>query len=275
MAAELITFKLTGEWDGSTPISTGRDDITVEGTTRFYEGAVNGSIIAADYFGLFSRDAPKLVSIAIEGGDPAAIARVVASGSSPDDYREQVDLTNTYRSVFVGARDLLYIRAPNRAIVWMMVNELNEPESVAFARTRLRNEDRVRRFRITRSDTNAWTPNTTPMALTFAYNATSGYTEATTALQGSLPIKSLFANRDEGAYLWVRAGNIGANTLEIFNVHPIGLETQQDQASLPAAKWSDPIWVGWDDVLAFRTGAPPAGKSVVLDFELSKVRNRR
>ena len=168
--AEPYTIQLlnTTDFDGTTPISLTRDNLTVE-EQRMYSGTLNGpsGIIPADIFGLFSPRAPKLVGIAFSSDNPMNAAQIQdASGR----IREQLNLRTQMQYLLLHAGDRIAVLSKDgRCTLTLVVNELSESDHLQWALTRppVQEHTRARLFRSAGAPFNfvktdpTWFPNFT------------------------------------------------------------------------------------------------------------------
>ena len=281
---EPIILELTSQtpWDGTTALDITRDALASRGG-RFYAATINaGGVIPADMFGLMSPASPKVISVASTSDAPNTVARVVPLGTAVDIYREQLDLRPRFQTVFLSAFDTLRIRSAPELIagtpykITLVVNELNEAEAMALARHELRPRDRTRRFRLLRENSEAWTLDLESiLELAWTYDADgSRYMTASTAAQGLITLRSLYDTRYEGVYAWFRFTGIAGGSGEVHQVDPRTKEERTVEAGITTLKWSSPVFLGYDDLLGFRTSAPPPDGKVAVEIELSHVRSR-
>lgn len=282
--SEPIIIELSSQapWDGTTALEITRDDLASRGG-RFYAATIEaGGVIPADLFGLMSATSPKLVSIASTSESPYTVARVVPFGTNVNVFREHLDLRPRFQTVFLSALDTLRIQSDPELVavtphtITLVVNELNEAQALAIARRDLRPVDRTRRFRLLREDNSAWTLDPeTVLDLDWSYDAPgSRYMTATTAAQGLVSIRSMYDTRFEGVYAWVRFTGIAGGSGEIHQVDPRTKEQRAIETGITTLQWSSPIFLGYDDLIGFRTSVPPPDGTVSVEIELSHVRSR-
>ena len=278
--AEPLIFRINNEtqWDGVTPVAIKRDDFEKDG--RWYSASTpDGGAIEGDFFGLLSKTAPKIVSIACNSLDPRVIAKVTPP-VFPARSRFVLDLTPTYQSVLMAGDDVLRItsQGPESGTreLTIIVNEISEQEAVRLA-TRLGAETRMVRHRIVRNDGQGFSLATNGPLLTsdFDYSLSIDYLTATVSGQGYVSIKDLVDPGSGGAYVWVRFTGIGNGDAELYLIDPRTDEVRSIQAGLKSPLWSEPVWLAREDRLGFRTPAPPAGLEAAIEFEVSTTRQRR
>ncbi|MCA9695361.1 MAG: hypothetical protein KC636_37625 [Myxococcales bacterium] len=280
--AEATTIQITnsGPWDGSTPITITRRDLTQTG--RLYKGSVNaGGVISGGLFDLFDERGPRLVSLATSTWNPRHVARVVPRGSTI--YRQEIDLTPNFQSVMLAPEDDLHIATRSAVLggvgsvtVTLIVNDMSEQNAFAFQRVEHRPEELMRRFRVLRGDESGWAAVfNNRLHPEWSWDPASRYLIWRTNDSGVLAIEDFLDTGREGVSVWVRVTGMAAGMAEIFRVDGRSNDPFSFVANHPAVKWTDKIWMGYDDQLAFRTPNAPAGAAIAIDFELSRLGERR
>ncbi|MCA9718081.1 MAG: hypothetical protein KC468_25645, partial [Myxococcales bacterium] len=223
----VIELRATGPaFDGASAIPITRDDFKVTNQRLYQADIPSGGVIPADFFGLLNAAQVKLVAVASRQFNPKSVARVTSADASPDLYREEIDLSPRFQSVFMSSNDVLRIRMvpPNpatgdRNIVTLVVNAMSENEALEYARNRLRPDNAHRRFRIIRTDNSAFaaTPNA-HINPNFTYLDTTKTFEVETTTQGYISLRDLTNPGADGVYAWVRFTGIAGGTGEVLQV---------------------------------------------------------
>jgi len=281
--SEPMIFKITNQsaWDGTTLVDITREAFQQEG--RLYTTTIEqGGLLLGDFFGLFSGSAPKLVAIAVDSYDPRVRAHVTPNNDS-DHYRQVVDLTPVYQSVFMTGTDVLRVRSTGPGLLWagsrkvtLVVNELSEAEAVRCVAGSLNTKQRMRRARILRSDDQPFLIHPQKLLTTgFTYDLNSGYLEATVANQGWVSVQDLVDPGSEGVYVWVRFTGLGIGTGEVHRFDDRTDESLAVAVGLKCLEWSTPIWLSRDDRLCFQTAGSAGDAPLAVDLEVSHVSQRR
>lgn len=291
MALEPYTIILESSdaFDGSTPIAGSRDvDFEQDGRTyRRVNLSGPQGIVPADFWGLFTAQSPKLVSIS--GGDLNPLTTVWPV-SENQTVREVVDLRPGHQTILLHPNDRLAIRTtettrPHR--VELVINDVGEADHVAWAR-RYGVEERSMRFRITRTDGLGFTktPAAAPIVndpADWTWNEGKRINAADTSIQGPVLVSAFSRNgmampggRLEGAEVFVRfTGYGGAGTGKVFLVEGFQRYAFEVESGLAAGQWSKPIHVGFDDHLCFETPTPDNGNVISVDIEVGPPRHRK
>jgi len=269
-------------FDGTSPIELTRDDFTIK-NQRFYSATIEaGGVVPADFWGLFTESDVKVVAIACETLSPASLARVGAKGGAPDVYREEIDLTPAFQSVYTSATDVIRLLVPipsadsgERSVVTLIVNALNEEQAAEFARTR-GPEGRHSRYRVLRTDAVGFSlaPNIA-LQPQFDYLASTQTMVATTNSQGFIAVSEIARPGADGVYVWVRYTGIGGGTGDVYLIDARTGEEYQVATGLVRSQWSAPFWISRDDRIGFRSSNPPVGFEVAVEVSVSPPSGRR
>ena len=269
--AEPYTIQLlnTTDFDGTTPISLTRDNLTVE-EQRMYSGTLNGpsGIIPADIFGLFSPRAPKLVGIAFSSDNPMNAAQIQdASGR----IREQLNLRTQMQYLLLHAGDRIAVLSKDgRCTLTLVVNELSESDHLQWALTRppVQEHTRARLFRSTGAPFNfiktdpTWFPN-------FTWDGQQLY-DVDEVNNGPIPIASMLYPRRYGAYVSIRYSGSKSDGEFIIYEPQTGSEWQVQNA-IPDGRWSRVQYLAHSDMLGLRASPPAVGGRVLVDIEIVRV----
>ncbi len=280
--AEPMIFKITNQsaWNGTKLVDITRDAFQQKG--RYYTTTIDeGGALRGDFFGLMSSSAPKLVSVAVDSFDPLVRARVTPEFDD-DNYREELDLTPAFQTVFMASTDVIRVvsaasQHAGSRILTLIVNELSEAEAVRYAALRQRPRGRTLRARITRDDNQPFTNTTSQPLLSspLSYNLSLGYLVATVSGQGYVSVKDLVDPGSEGVYVWVRFTGIAQGSGEVYLVDPRTDEFRSLESGLQSPIWSKAIWLAREDRLTFRTTNPDPNSEAAVECEVSHVRQRR
>ncbi len=276
--AEPYVIKITSEadFDAATPMTETRNDFEKEG--RIYSITVQGpvGILPADFFGLISKSAPKLVGISNDSWNPLNLAGVRTEGVSTN-LRGVVTLRPSVQHIALNGDDQLIVQTRNggRSALYLTVNALSERDHVDLA-LRDGRAPALRAFRLRRTDGAGWTGAVTdlPITVNFTYNASTGILQGDTTLQGPLTLNSLCHTPTiTSCYAIVRySGPPGVSEVYVQDGEQnrvINLES-----GLPEMAWSRVIYLTRDDRLLFKTPAPAAGKQVHVDVQVVEVNPR-
>jgi len=269
--AEPYTIQLlnTTDFDGTTPISLTRDNLTVE-EQRMYSGTLNGpsGIIPADIFGLFSPRAPKLVGIAFSSDNPMNAAQIQdASGR----IREQLNLRTQMQYLLLHAGDRIAVLSKDgRCTLTLVVNELSESDHLQWALTRppVQEHTRARLFRSAGAPFNfvktdpTWFPN-------FTWDGQQLY-DVDEVNNGPIPIASMLYPRRYGAYVSIRYSGSQSDGEFIIYEPQTGSEWQVQNA-IPDGRWSRVQYLAHSDMLGLRASPPAVGGRVLVDIEIVRV----
>lgn len=269
--AEPYTIQLLNptDFDGTTPISLTRDNLTVE-EQRLYSGTLNGpaGIIPADIFGLFSPRAPKLVGIAFSSDNPMNAAQIQdASGR----IREQLNLRTQMQYLLLHAGDRIAVLSKDgRCTLTLVVNELSESDHLQWALTRppVQEHTRARIFRSAGGPFNftkaapTWIPN-------FSWDGQQLY-EVDETSNGPIPIASLLYPRRYGAYVSIRYSGSQSDGEFIIYEPQTGSEWQV-QNSIPDGRWSRVQYLAHSDMIGLKASPPAVGGRVLVDIEIVRV----
>ncbi|MEZ4448170.1 MAG: hypothetical protein R3B09_01740 [Nannocystaceae bacterium] len=265
-----IIIKAEAPWDGSTEAALNRNNAEQTPGGRIWTFALAGpvGVINPDFGGLFSPSTPKMVGVALEDWSPENKARV---GVGPF-FRQEFTLKPTVQYVLLQPGDKLSIRTVTpRATVMLLVNELNEGETVLWggAHEPFEMPSRMRIVRQTGvafapSPTNTWQP-------TFTYDPTTNLLIATDDGTGALPAQDLcLYPRFQGCYISVRyAGSAGDGKLHI--VDGMTRKTWIAQTAIDDVRWSQVQYVSHDDSIALEASPAVVGELMVADIEISRV----
>ncbi|MEZ4453090.1 MAG: hypothetical protein R3B09_26755 [Nannocystaceae bacterium] len=276
MASEPLYFRMMkeGDFDGLTLIDKRRQDFIAQ-AGRVYSINLSGAAgqIAGDFFGFFTDNTPKSVSIAGPSWNPQSVARVI-SKDDPDVFREEIDLTPqmVHVPMYPGDRLGIVTRDGSRTCVQIVVTDLSESEHVALA---LQSKPSVfsRRLRIVRSDGSGFShlPLTSTFDPDFTWDVTTNMLITSAISAGVIPARSLcHYPRFQGCYISVRYSGIGAGDAALYIVDGHLREAWEAQATLKNGEWSKPQFVSHDDYIGLSSPAP-AGGTVVCDLELVRV----
>lgn len=278
-----LTHTGAAGFTGVDVIDLTRDDFAVV-DQRYYTATIQaGGVVPADFWGLFRGSGIKLVAVAAESYSPMSVARVGASDSIADVFREEVDLTPTFQSVFMTPNDILRLSAPpqaagsgERAVITLVVNTLNERQAADYARDRLQRQARHSRYSIRRTDQAAFALNTMDALLpAFTYDEPSQTMIAETDAQGYVSLREIARPGASGVYLWFRFTGIAAGAGDVFNISARTAEENALATGLTVGVWSEPFWFSRDDRFGFRSTPPPAGLEVGVDIAVSPPGGRR
>jgi len=277
-----LTHTGAAGFDGITPIELRRDDFAVK-DQRFYSATIEaGGVIPADFWGLFTESEVKVVAIACESLSSRSVARVAASNGAPDVYRQEVDLTPAFQSVFTSATDLIRLRVPapgagssERNVVTLIVNVLNERQAADYSKSRLPNGQH-RRYRVLRTDGVGFILNPTSHLLPqFEYLASTQTMVAMTDVHGFVSVREIARPGSDGVYVWARFTGIAGGTGDVYLIDARTGEEYLVDAGLVRAKWSTPFWVSRDDRIGFRSSNPPDGYEVAVELSVGPTTSRR
>jgi hypothetical protein len=276
MASESIVIELNKEsdFDGVTPIALSRDDFTISGK-RYYKANIPGpgGMVPADLFGLFSGVSPKLVGLASSSFNPMSVARIINSDAIGT-FREEIDLTPQVQHVLMFPGDKLAILTKDggRVQVILVVNELNEAETVRYA---LGHETYAqwRRFRIIRQTGVPFAPNLgTIWRPTFTFDPVSNLLVSTDNGTGTIPVNDLcLYPRHQGCYISIRYAGNGAGGGSFHIVEPTTGQAHVAETNLTTVLWSKVQFVSHDDMIALEASPSVVGAKLVVDIELARV----
>lgn len=275
---EPVVIELTSpvNFDGSTAITLTRRDLTVTGQ-RYYSGALpagGGGVIQGDLFGLFQRQAVKLVGVSGLYHNGLGTLKVVTPYASGR-IRQEVDITPTVQYVLVYPDDNLVIRTaePTSTIaVSLVANELTEANHLAYALS-LTHENPRRRFRVYRAAGETFEATTTVWNPTWTYAPTKGVLYSTSTDRGVIPCSSLsLEGNEENFYVRVRFAGIDAATGELAIAERSVPDVQVVQSGLNSMEWSKVFVVGYHDHIGFNGEAPGAGGAIGVEIEVVHVR---
>ena len=269
--AEPYTIHLLSptNFDGTTPITLTRDNLTVE-EQRLYSGTLNGpaGIIPADIFGLFSPRAPKLVGIAFSSDNPINAAQVQDLNGR---VREQINLRSQMQYLLLHGTDRLAVLSKDgRSTLTLVINELSESDHVQWALTRppVQEHTRARIFRSTGGPFNftktapTWSPE-------FAWDGQQLYNVDETN-NGPISIASMLYPRRYGAYVSIRYSGSQSDGEFIIYEPQTGSEWQV-QNSIPDGRWSRVQYLAHSDMLGLKASPPAVGGRVLVDIEIVRV----
>ena len=273
--SEPYFFRIDSEvdFDGTTPISKSIADFERVGTRQYNITLSGGGVIPADFWGLLSSTAPKLVGVATKTWNPMSMARVQSEASSSD-FRQELDITPRLQHVGLFAGDCLALLTKDggRTSVYLPVNEMSEEDHVRFA---LQHEQRHqwRRFRIIRDtgsgfvanfNASAWQPQ-------FVWDETSNLLVAEDNSEGPIPIRWLcLYPRHVGCFYTVRFANVDTKGRVHAREPIVGAHAQLDVVD--NMLWSKVQFASHDDQLVLESHGPASGSKVIADIELVRAR---
>ena len=275
MSREPIVIELTNaaQFDGTTLITLTRDNLTVAGQ-RYYTGSLaTGGVIDGDFFGLFQREAVKLVGVSGLFHNGRSTVQVVTSYAGGR-VRTEVDLRPDLQYVVVYPGDQLKVvtaePSTTRALS-LVVNELNEQNHLAYAMTIPEVAER-RRFRIYRAAGESFVASSTPWSPVFSYLPAKGVLYSTSTQNGSIPASALsLRGVEENIYVRVRFAGIKEGTGQIVMVEQATGDVQVLQAALNSVEWSDTFELGYFDHIGFNAENPDVGGAIGLDIDVVHV----
>jgi hypothetical protein len=276
MASEPLIFNMIkeGDFDGVTLIDKKRQDFIAQ-AGRVYSINLAGAAgqIAGDFFGFFTDNTPKSVSIAGVTWNPQSVARVI-SKDDPDVFREEIDLTPqmVHVPMYPGDRLGILTRDGGRTCVQIVVTDLSEGEHVTLA-LQSKPSAFTRRLRLIRGDGQRFDhePLTSTFQPDFSWDVTTNMLIATTVQNGVIPARDLcLYPRFQGCYVSVRFAGIGVGDGKLYVIDGHLREAWEAQATLKNGEWSKPIFVSHDDHIGLYSPTP-AGGVVVCDLELVRV----
>lgn len=275
MSREPIVIELTNaaQFDGTTPITLTRDNLTVAGQ-RYYTGSLTtGGVIDGDFFGLFQREAVKLVGVSGLFHNGRSTVQVVTSYAGGR-VRTEVDLRPDLQYVLVYPGDQLKVvtaePSTTRALS-LVVNELNEQNHLAYAMTIPEVAER-RRFRIYRAAGESFVASSTSWSPVFSYLPAKGVLYSTSTQNGSIPASVLsLRGVEENIYVRVRFAGIKEGTGQIVMVDRSTGDVQVLQAALNSVEWSDTFELGYFDHIGFNAENPDVGGPIGLDIDVVHV----
>lgn len=273
-------LKLTKSGDfvnGNTEIALTLNDLVVTGG-RVYTGNAGaaGSVVPADFFGLFSKETPKLLGIAFSSENPRSIARVIeASGR----VREQFSMTQAFQYVMLHPQDRVGFESfENSAAgqtasveVTLEVNDVTERDHMEWA-LRHRPEPVHTRLRLMRRTPFLPSPPLPPFLPNFTWDAVNSMLVSQDTIDGPIPIGHLSQfPRRFGALVSIRYSNslgdgmavtVDETTRAIFNL----------QTAMEDGRWSRTFYLAHSDMLALSASPNPVGgKPLVADIEIVRV----
>ena len=274
MTREATKLELNAEspWDGTSDTLLNRDAAIQVPGGRIWQFNVTGphGVIDATFGGLFSASTAKLIGIAFEAWNPENKARV---GAGPN-FRQEMTLKPTIQYVLAYPGDKLSIKTVGdpRAVITLVINELNESETMAWAGLHEPFEMPAR-FRIIRNTGTAFAANpTNTWRPTFAYDPSTNLLVAADDGTGAIPAGDLcLYPRFQGCYVSIRyAGSSGNGRLHI--VDSMTRKTWSPAPlNLPDVRWSRVQYVSHDDSIALQATPEVAGQLMVCDIEVSRV----
>lgn len=278
MEPRVFTIVLEGNWDGMTPVVRTRDDLATDAQGRNYRLELTGpaGVLTGDFFQVFSAATPKIVGIASAFYNPQDVAAVFR-----DDpilaVRQQINITPLVHYVVMMPGDKLAIATKDsgRSMITLVVNELTEGDAIQAA-FRCPPEEQWRRFRILRSDGQGFSPTGGAWEPDFQWSVASNLLEVTANTNGPIPVQKLcLYPRFEGCYISIRyAGLAASDKGSLHIVEPVTSTSWRAQQNLRNVRWSRVQFVSHNDMIGLQTPAPPAGKNVLVDIELTRVRGR-
>lgn len=267
----IIEISNSIDWDGTTLLTLTRDDLTVTGQ-RYYAGSVSaGGVSDGTFFGLFQRQAVKLVGVSGPNHNSDNVLTVVTPYAS-NRIREKIDITTQMQFVLVYPDDLITLRTSDeRAVVLQFcVNELTESEHIQYALSRVRPTGR-RRFRITRWGTafvaaaSTWDPG-------FTFAPTKGVLYSNSIGNGMIPADALSLQGPERTVLArVRFSAITAGSGQVVMGEAITADFRAVQVNLSSGEWSRVFALGYKDGLGFNGSASGLGAAISVDIDVVDV----
>ena len=274
--SEAITIVLTnaGGWDGSTPVTLTRNDFAVEGGRVYKADIAAGGVIPSDLFGLFTKNSPKIVSVAVNSTSPLSLLAVGHLSGGPD--RESVNITARFQRVLMGPEDVLRINTQTRAArLTMLINDLGEQDSFLYEKEEHRPVDRTRRYVITKTDGLALGHGSTAYSIDPAYDENLRFFLVNIQGDGCFQIRDFIDTESEGCYVWAYGLGFGAaGTMAMFQYDVRTNEFFSLQGGVAPVRWTDPRWFGYDDRFAFSSTDPTVGVNCRLVIEISPKRWR-
>ncbi len=274
----LIKLSKAGDYDGSsTVLAIPRNDLVQIAGGRVYTATAPavGSVVPADFFGIFSEESPKLVGVAFSSENPRSVARVLDPSGR---VREEMNLSREYQYVLMHAQDRLGLstfesspaHVPTTEL-FLEVNELSERDHMRWAlahppqyvHTRLRLQ---RRIGFVESLT------APPFLPNFTWDAANNFLLSTDPADGPIPIGHLSQfPRRFGTLVSIRYSNSNndgkVTTVDLATRAPFQLQT-----GLEDGRWSRTFYLAHTDMLSLSATVNPAGgPQVVCDIELMRV----
>ena len=271
--AEPYVIKIINEadFDGTTLMTQSRNDFTQNG--RIFSVTIQGpaGIIPADFFGLLSASAPKLVGVANDSWNPLNLAAVETEGVSSAP-RTFATLSPQIQHFSMFGDDRLSVRTRNggRSGLYLSVNALSERDHVDLALRRGRAPS-MRHFRIRRNDGAGWSGDEdgNPLAVNFTYNTNLGILETVTALQGPISLGTLCPLTNiTSCYVSVRFSGPTAGGSQLYVVDREQRRVVVMENALAEMAWSKVIYLTRDDLLLLKTPTPVAGAQIHADIQL-------
>ena len=269
--AEPYTINLlsTADFDGTTPITLGRDDLTAE-EQRLYSGTLGGpaGIVAADIFGLFSPRATKLLGIAFSSDNPLNAAQILDANGR---VREQISLRSQVQYVLLHGTDRLAVLTKDgRGTLTLVANELSESDHLRWALEHppIQEHTRARIFRSAGGPFNfnsavaAWIPN-------FSWDGHQ-LLDVDEVNNGPIPIASLLYPRRYGAYVSIRYSGT-QNDGQFIIYEPQTGSMWPVQTAMADGRWSRVQYLAHTDMLGLKASPLPAGGRVLVDIEIVRV----
>jgi hypothetical protein len=272
-------LKLTkiGDFDGSnTEIPLTLNDLVVTGG-RVYSGNVGaaGSVVPADFFGLFSKETPKLLGVAFSSENPRSIGRVI---DTSDRIREQFNLTQAFQYVMLHPQDRVGFQSfENNAgmtanvEVTLEVNDVTERDHMEWA---LRHQPAPvhTRLRLVRGTPFIAIPTLPPFLPSFTWDGLNSMLVATDVANGPIPIGHLSQfPRRFGALVTVRY----SNSVNDGVVRTVDETTRGDfelQSGMQDGRWSRVFYLAHSDMLVLGASPNPVGGGpIVADIEIVRV----
>ena len=267
----VLTITSETDFDGTTPMNQSRGDFAQSG--RMYSVTIEGpaGVIPADFFGLVSASAPKLVGVASDSHNPLNVALVKDSGSAVAS-RECITLSPQLQHLMMAGGDHLVVRTRNggRVTLHLTVNALSERDHVELA-LRREHEPHLRHFRVRRSDGVGWSgaPGDDVLPATFTFDHETGILEFTTTLQGPLALETLYPRSNVAScYATVRFSGPAVGGSQIYVVDREQRRAVVVESALVEMAWSKVIYVTRDDLLLLNTPAPVDGAQIHTDIQL-------
>lgn len=277
MEPYLIKLTAASDFDGSTPITLTRADLTVQGQ-RIYTGAVVGAagILGADLLGLFAPESAKLVGVAFSSFNPLSVVRVIDPVGR---VREEINLTGNVQYLILHSGDRLAVLTkegtlaqPGRAELTLVVNELHERDHMQWALAHPPVPVHTR-FRIIRTQGNFGGQATLPFWFpTFTWVANNQVLEVIDNVNnGPIPIASLSPFlRQYGSLVTIRYANSqNDGKLTLVNAH--NKATWDAQTALTDMRWSFVQYAAHDDLILLTASGNALGGPLVCDIEVVRV----
>lgn len=278
MEPYLIRITKASDFDGTTPITLTRSDLTVTGQ-RVYTAAVSGpaGVINADILGLFAPESAKLVGVSFSSFNPLSVVRVIDALGR---VREEVNLTGEVQYVIMYSGDRLAVLTKEgnpggqmRAVeLTLVVNELHERDHMQWALAHPPQPIHTR-FRIIRTQGNFAGQFALPLWIPmFTWSETSGFLEVVdNASNGPIPISSLSPFlRQYGSLVSIRYANSQSDG-KLILVHGHNKAIWEAQATLTDMRWSSVQYAAHDDLVLLTASANVGVGTLICDIEVVRV----